>query len=401
VAALKDASAGRRQRSSNRAVFLGAQVALSMVLLAGCGALLSSFRHVRDIDPGFDPDGVVATAVDIRASRSAGDPEFWRRLVDSIRRLPHLESVSLASRLPLELGLVATSLAPEGFVPGDGRGWPSVEFAVVDADYFSTMRIPMLAGRDFDATDTSDAPAAAIVNDVLARQYWGAGTAIGRRLVTRDGGRLRVVGVVRHSKYLSLSESPKPYVYLPLRQGHADAMTIVARASGGESGLLLRAIADTVRRLEPEAPLYEMTTMARRVALSLAPARGGAIAVGAVAVMALLLTAVGLFGIVAQAVSRRTFEIGVRRALGAPDRSVVWLMVRDTMAPVGIGCGVGLASAIAVQPVLGAVLYDVERLDPLVVVMAPAVIGVVCAGAAWLPSRRAALISPAAALRRE
>jgi predicted permease len=385
---------------STRRVFLGAQVVVSMVLLAGCAVFLRSLQHASAIDPGFDPAGVVATAVDTRASSAGTDRTFWTRLVDEIRRLPSVESASLTSRLPLELGIVMTSLAPEGFVPADGAAWPSVEFAVVDTGYFDTMRIPLVDGRDFTPRDADGFPAVAVVNDVLARQFWGDVSAIGRRLVTRDGGRLQVVGVVRHSKYLSIGESPKPYVHFPLRQGHADAMTIVARGSG-DSASLLRAIGSEVRRLDPEAPLYEVTTMSRKVAMSLAPARGGALALGIVAAIAIGLTALGLFGSVAQAVSRRTYEIGVRRALGAPDRSVVWLMVGDTMGPVAIGSALGLAIAIAAQPVLRAVLYDVTLFDPVVVGLAPAVVVLVCATAAWLPSRRATRISATAALRCE
>ncbi len=401
VSALRDAQAHHRRRSWSRALFLTAQVAVSMVLLAGCAALFRSVQHARAIDPGFDPAGVVTTAVDLRASRSAGDPGFWLRLADEIRRLPRVDAASLASRVPLELGVVMTSLAPEGHGPATGADWPSVEFAIVDVGYLATMRIPLIEGREFDAGDRRGSPAVAVINDVLARRFWGHANVVGRGLVTRDGGRLQVVGVVRHSKYLSLGESPKPYLYLPLRQGDATAMTIVARTAAGEPAALLRAIADTVRRLEPDAPLYEATTMSRKVAMSLAPARGGALGLAVVAAMALALTAVGLFGVVAQAVSRRTFEIGVRRALGAADGRVVWLIVRDTMTPVLTGCVLGLLAAVAVQPMLRVVLYDVNRFDPLVVGLAPGVIVTVCSAAAWLPSRRATLISPTAALRRE
>jgi hypothetical protein len=279
-------------------------------------------------------------------------------------------------------------------------GWPSTEFAVVDTGYFDTMRIPLVGGRDFTIGDADGSPAVAVVNDVLAHQFWGDGGAVGRHLVTRDGGRLQVVGVVRHSKYLSVGERPKPYVYFPLRQGGAEAMTIVARGSG-DSGALLRAVGRAVRRLDPEAPLYDVTTMSQKVAMSLAPASGGAVALSIVAAVAVALTALGLFGSVAQGVSRRAYEIGVRRALGAPDASVVWLLVRDTMAPVVFGSLAGLVMSFVAQPVLRAVLYDVKPLDPLVVGLAPAIIVLVCATAAWLPSRRATRISAAAALRCE
>jgi len=293
-----------------------------------------------------------------------------------------------------------TSLAPDGSAPADGSPWPSTEFSVIDTGYFETMRIPVIAGRDFTDRDVAGSPAVIIVNDVLARQFWGAEEAVGRHAITRDGGRLRVVGVARRSKYLSVGERPKPYAYFPLRQGTAQAMTIVARGRG-DPGSLLHAIDETVRRTNPEAPLYDVTTMSARVAMSLAPASAGAVALGIVAAIAVALTALGLFGAVAQGVGRRTYEIGVRRALGAPDASVMWLMVRDTMAPVAIGIAAGLALAMGLQPVLRVVLYDVQRLDALVVAIAPTVIVLVCAVAAWVPSRRATRISAASALRAE
>ncbi len=400
VSGLNPWTASGSRQSRIRRVFLGAQVAVSMVLLAGCALFVRSLQHARAIDLGFDPSGVVATAVDTRVSSARADGAFWTRLLDELRRLSLVESASLTARLPLELGIVMTSLAPDASAPADGSAWPSTEFSVIDTGYFETMRIPIIAGRDFTDRDVAGSPAVIIVNDVLARQFWGSEEAAGRHVITRDGGRLRVVGVARRSKYLSVGERPKPYAYFPLRQGTAQAMTIVARGRG-DPGSLLRAIDETVRRLNPEAPLYDVTTMSARVAMSLAPASAGAVALGVVAAIAVALTALGLFGAVAQGVGGRTYEIGVRRALGAPDASVIWLMVRDTMAPVAIGVAAGLALAMGLQPALRVVLYDVPRLDALVVAIAPTAIVLVCAVAAWVPSRRATRISAASALRSE
>jgi predicted permease len=338
--------------------------------------------------------------VDRRASPETTDAAFWTRLLQDVRLIPGVDSASLTTRLPLELGIVMTSFAPDGFTPSETTGWPSVEFAAVHRGYFETMGIPLLEGRDFADRDVDGGQAVAIVNDVLARRFWPEGSAVGRRAVTRAGARVNIVGVVRASKYLSIGEAPKPYVYFPLTPAATRAATIVARGSGDPSSLL-GAIGGTVRSLDPQAPLYDVTTMSSRVALSLAPASAGAVGLGFVAAIAIALTAVGLFGAVAQGVARRTYEIGVRRALGAPDGSVIWLMMRDALAPVAAGSGVGLAIAVASGPVLRAVLYDVSTLDPFVLGAAPAVALLVCAAAVWLPSRRATRISPAGALRAE
>lgn len=399
VSALKGAGNATRRGSPSRRALLSVQVAVSMTLLAGGSLFLRSFQHAREVDLGFDPAGVVATAVDTGARAYTPDRgrAFWSRLLSEVRRLPRVESASLTTRLPLELGIVMTSLAPEGFVAADANVWPSIEFAIVQPGYFDTMYIPLIKGRDFTDRDTGGV---AIVNDVLARQFWPDMEAIGRHLVTRDGGRLTVIGIARRSKYLAVGEAPKPYVYFAVGQDAPRAMTIVARGAG-DSGALLRAIGDAVRRLDPQAPIYDVTTMSGRVAVSLAPASGGAAALGIVAVVALALTAVGLFGSVAHTVSRRTYEIGVRRALGAPDGSVVWLMTRDAVVPVGIGIAAGVAAAFAAWPALRAILYDVQPFDPLAIGLAPAMLLTVCAAAAWLPAHRATRISAAAALRRE
>jgi putative ABC transport system permease protein len=403
VAVMKDAGRGRRQRRSlTRGLLLTAQVAVSMLLLAGTGLFLRSLQHAREIDLGFDPTGVVTAAVDIRQQHYSPEAStrFWTGLLDDIRRLPQTESASLTARLPLELGIVMLSLGPQGFQPNAGHGWPSVEFSVVEPDYFRTLGMRLLEGRDLTDRDNASAPNVIIVNDVVARQFWPNGRATGRSIVNPDGARYEVVGVVARSKYLSVGEDPKPYVYFPLRQGAARAMTIVARGSGSP-GAFLREIAAAVHHLDGTAPLYDVTTMSERVALSLAPTTGGVTALGLIGLMALALTSLGLFGAVAQSVSQRTYEVGVRRALGAQDAHVVWLVVRGAVGPVLLGLGVGLTATFILAPVLGTLLYNVRMSDPIVFAFGPAVLVAVCALAAWLPAYRAIRISAATALRYE
>lgn len=397
VSALKGGARQPRRLRTPGALLAG-QVAVSMMLFVCFALFARSLQHAGAIDVGFDPSGVVAASIDRRATPAATDAAFWAHLLQDVRLIPGVESRSLTTRLPLELGIVATSLAPEGFTPTAGAGWPSVDFAMVSGGYFETLRIPLVAGRDFSDRDADGDRTVAIVNDVLARRYWPDEEAVGRHAVSRQGERVRIVGVVRASKYLSIGEVPKPYVYFPLPLATTRGATIVARGSG-DATALLRSIGEAVRRLDPQAPLYEQTTMSTRVAISLAPARAGAMTLGFLAAIAIAMTAVGLFGAVAQTVTRRTYEIGVRRALGAPDRSVVWLMMRDMLAPTIVGSVFGLATALAAQPLLRVVLYDVSTIDPLVVGLAPAATVLLCAVAAWLPARRAVRISPAGALR--
>jgi predicted permease len=404
VAALKDGGrqAGGR-RSRRRHVLIAAQVALSMTLLASGGLFLRSLQNVREIDLGFNPDRLVTTSVDLslRGYTPVEGNRFWVRLLDEVRRLPHTEAASLAARLPLDIGMSMQQIAPEGYQARDGRGWPSTEFAIVETEYLHTIGTPLLAGREFTERDTVSALPVIIVNDVLAHQFWPNASAIGRHVVNTSGTRYEVVGLARRSKYFSIGEDPKPYVYFPLRQGAAGAMTIVARAAGGDPAAYLREIGDTIRRLDPIVPLYDVTTMAERVAMSMAPATGGAAALGLVGLVALALTALGLYGVVGQTVAQRTYEIGVRRALGAQDHDVAMLVVAHAMGLVILGMAGGLAAGLGSGRLLQRLLYGVDPADPVVFFGAPIVLIAVCVLAACPPTWRALRINAAAALRHE
>ena len=402
IGALKDGgrhSGGRR--STLRQVLVAAQVALSMALLAGGGLFLRSMQNARHIDLGFNPDGVVATSVDL--SLRGYSPEegnrFWVRLVAEVRRLPRTESASLSARLPLDIGMTMTTIAPEGYHPPEGRGWPATEFATVDTQYLRTLGTALVEGREFTERDSASSPKVIILNDVLARQFWPNDSAIGRHVVNAAGSRFEVVGVARRSKYFSIGEDPKPYVYVPLRQGAAGAMTVVGRASSGDPATYLREIGAAIRHLDPAVPLYDVTTMAERVALAMAPASGGAAALGIVGAVALALTALGLYGVVAQTVAHRTYEIGVRRALGAQDRDVARLVVAQAMGLVSLGLAGGLGAGLGSARLLQRLLYAVDPADPIVFGVAPVVLLAVCALAAWVPTWRAMRIDAAAALR--
>jgi predicted permease len=401
-AALKDGGRpGGGGRSTARRLLVAMQVALSMALLACGGLFLRSLQHARQIDLGFNPDRLVTTSVDVSLhdrSREEGQ-RFWTRLLEDVRQLPRTESASLTTRLPLDLGLVMQAIAPEGFQPPAGRGWPATEVATIETDYLRTVGTPLVEGREFTDRDTASAPLVIVLNDVLARQFWPNASAIGRHVVNASGDRYEVVGVARRSKYFSLGEDPRPYAFFPLRQGGARAMTLVARARRGEPAAFLREIGDAIRRLDPAAPLYDVTTMAERVAMARAPASGGAAALGIVGVVALALTALGLYGVVAQTVEHRTYEIGVRRALGAQDRDVARLVVAGAVGLVMLGMGAGLGAGLVSARLLQRLLYDVDPADPIVFGAAPAVLLAVCLLAACVPTWRATRINAAAALR--
>ncbi len=396
-----DAPAGRRH-SWLRSVLVGAQVAVSAALLLSTGIFLRNLQHAQHTDVGFDPDGVVLTSVDLGLQGYQGEQtrHFWTRLVERLSALPTTRSVSLASTVPFELNITTISLAPEGYQPSEQSGFPVIDSASVASGYFETLRIPLLAGRDFDAADAPSSPRVAIVNDVLAHQFWPRENAVGKHMTVRGGGTLEVVGVARRGKYLTLGEQPKPYVYLPLSQSSGAAMTVLLRGAG-KPETLLRHVRDHVRALDNTVPLYNVTTMSAHVDFALFPARSGAAVLNAIGLVSLALMALGVYGLLAHAVNRRTFEIGVRRALGARNGDIVVLVLRKTMLLVAAGLAIGIIAGAAGSRLLRGLLYGVEVVDPLVFGLAPAVLLVVSLIATWAPTWRALRIEAAKALRYE
>jgi hypothetical protein len=240
----------------------------------------------------------------------------------------------------------------------------------------------------------------AIVNDVLARRLWPGRSALGQRLLSREARPYEVVGVVRRSRHLTLGEEPKPYLYLPLAQNPAATLTVVARGKG-DPATLLRELREAVRALDDTAPLYGLATLSDRIRPAFLPATSGAAALNAVALVALVLTSVGLYGTLAHTVHRRTHEIGVRRALGARSSSIVWLVVRQEVLLVGFGIAGGAALGLLGSRLVSGLLYGVDATDPFAFGLAPGVLVLVSLLASWVPALRATRIEPAVALRHE
>jgi predicted permease len=320
--------------------------------------------------------------------------------VERIAALPGADAVTLADRVPFEVNITVMPVAADRSVPAPGEPWPSVNYAVVDAGYFETLRIPLVEGREFNAGDTDKASPVVIVNDVLARRFWPGTSALGRRLVHRSGATYEIVGVARRLKYLTLGEEPTPYFYVPLAQSGAPSMTLIVRSSGN-AGAFLRELRAAVRAIDDAVPVYNLATMTDRMRLARLPATSGAAVLGVMSLVSLVLTAVGLYGTVAYAVGRRTQEIGVRRALGAQNRSIVWLAVQRVVVFATAGLAIGVVGGLVGSRTLRAILYGVDPADPFVFVVAPVVLTLVCVVAASVPAYRAATIEPVAALRHE
>jgi predicted permease len=396
-----------------RRVLLVSELALSLVLLVGAGLALRSLAGVRHMDLGFDPRGAVVASF---APRLQGyDPSrseaLFQKMLTEIRARPATVAAGLASHLPLSVEVTYERVAGLG----NGRPpaeWPVVDTALVGPGYFAAMGLPILRGRPFDDHDTPGTTRVVLVNERLARLLWPGRDPVGQRLRLADAPDVQeVVGLVPDGRYRTPGETPRPFLFRCFgqtwRDRHAHAgevatgyQTLVVRTRGDPS-VALRAIREVARRLDPGLAFARLTTLAEATRLPLLLPAAAASLFALLAAVGLALAAVGLAGAVAYSAARRTREIGVRVALGARRRDVVWLLVSETAAVVAVGLAVGLALAAASTRGLSWMLYGVPPLDTPTYALAAAFLAAIALVASYLPARRAAGADPQAALRCE
>ena len=403
VPALKDESRIAVQaggRWSPRRILVMAQTALSVVLLIGAGLFLKSLRNAQRIDPGFDANGLLLLSLDTslgRQEESRSSP-FLRQLLERVRSVPGVRLVSASNDVPLGLGGSRRGISIEGYQPQSGEDM-EVHSNVVGPEYFRTMGIPLVRGRDLTEADGPGSPGAAIVNESFARRYWPGRDPLGRRL--RMGSNpLEVVGVASDGKYRTLGEDPTPFFYVPLLQHPRGGITLHVRADGAPEGLAA-AVRREVRALDPTLPVFDVKTMKEHLGLSLLPARLAGSALGAFGLVALLLGAVGIYGVMAYWVSQRTREMGVRIALGANPRDLLSMVIAQGMGLAAVGVAAGLAAALAAGRAVSSHLYGVDGTDLATFVAVPVGLAAVALLAVYVPARRAMKVDPMVALRYE
>jgi predicted permease len=360
------------------------------------------------LDPGFDPRGVELAGVDFSLAgyTEAAGRVFGRDLVARVRQLPGVQSATLSRMLPLgnsRMGLGPVTV-PGGAAPPPGGQWsPQIEWNIVEPGYFATLRTPLLRGRDFDDRDRDGAQDAVIVNETAARTFWPGQEPLGRALMqqtARDRFRtLVVVGVARDARSRSLSDPPAPYLYVPLQQQYSPRMTIVARTIDG------RRIAGELRRLvasmDPNLPIVTSQTLEDYTAIGLVPQRVAASVAGSLGLVGLLLASMGIYGVTAYMVARRTREIGIRVALGAQRGDVVRMVLGQGMRLAAVGVAIGLVLAAAGSRLLATLLFGVPPIDPVTFTGSTLLFVVIGLAACLVPARRAIRINAMEALRYE
>jgi putative ABC transport system permease protein len=392
-------AAGHRFRDA----LVVAEVTLSLVLLVGAGLLLRSAVALQHANLGFRPDHVLTAEFRLPPAKYP-EPRaiaaFFRQTLERLRAVPGIESAALVRAVPFSGNGGSTTYQVEGQPePPKGRE-PMAQLNIVSTGYFRTMGIPQLEGRDFDEHDTPDVPAVAVVNDTMARQVWPGVDPIGRRVRLRDAGWVTVVGVVGDVRHSGPSEPPPPQVYTTHEQDARIFACVVARTAGDPMGMAapMRAALWSV---DKDQPVWKVRAMEDLVTGARGTARAMSLLVGVFAAVALALAAVGIYGVMAYAVSQRTREIGIRMALGAASGRVLRLVVGRALLLTGIAIVIGAAGATALARLLGTLLFGVGPADPFTFATAALALALVGTLAAYLPARRAARIDPVRALAEE
>ncbi|HEX3273958.1 MAG TPA: ABC transporter permease [Gemmatimonadales bacterium] len=403
------AIAGGRGIRRIRSGLVLAEVALAFVLLVGAGLLLRSFDRLTRVEPGFRPDGLVTGRLLLPGRTYAEEPRqaaFLARAEAALAALPGVGSAAVVSDAPLgdSPPYVAVSLqgrpAPAPGVVQD------VELFSATASYFGTLGIPLLEGRLFETTDRAETPLVAVVNRAMVHRYFQDRSPLGQRLTfdepTDTAARwITVVGVVGDIHHAGLSEPPYPQLYLSVAQSPGRWMVLVARSAGRNAEALAPAMRRLVSSLDPNLALSDVSTMEQRIAAVTMWPRLSAVVLGGFAGTALLLAAIGIYGVVSYGVLQRTREVGVRMALGAGARTVLAMVLRQGMVPVAIGLVAGMIGAWAGARLLRRLLFEVGVADPLTFLTVTVFMSTTAALACYVPARRAARSDPVAALRAE
>jgi macrolide transport system ATP-binding/permease protein len=392
---------GGRGRAWVRSGLVLVQVSLSFVLLVGGGLLMRSLLKVRTASPGFNARGVQDTAVDLVSAgyTPARAQTFQDALLERVRSLPGVESAAFAKMTPLSYVSSATApIVVDGYQPPPEES-PTVEYNEVGDNYFVTMGIPLVAGREFNRADDEKTALVAVVNETMAQRYWQGRSPLGQRLQLK-GRWMQVVGIAKDSKYSSVREKPTPFFFVPLRQNSLRGSVLNIRTPLAPQ-TMATAIAREVHALDSNLAPYEVITMQEQLDRSTSAQMVAVTLVGILGALALVLAAIGLYGVMSYAVSQSMRELGLRMVLGADASNLLRLVLSRGLALTGAGVLLGAATALALTRLLGNLLYQVSPRDPVAFGCAFAIMALVSVAACLLPAWRAARTDPMHALRTE
>ncbi|MDP7480162.1 MAG: FtsX-like permease family protein [Vicinamibacterales bacterium] len=405
----RSGTSGRRTQTFRNTLVV-AQVSVAFVLLIGASLLLASFQRILAIDTGFRADHLMTAGVSLPPARYTDPPSrlaFAERALERIRALPGVVDASLTSSIPFGSSFSNTVIRAVGYVPEPGESLIAPSRAVVDADYFDTLGVPLLEGRFFDARDTTDSTPSVIIDERLATKFWPGRSALGQQMhgdveITDDTTFYTVIGVVASHILYGLVDVPEPIGahFFANSQRPLGSPTFAIRTEVDPHGLV-SALRAEVAAIDPELPLFLVQSMEERIAERLTPRRTPMMLALGYAGLALLLSALGIYGVLAYRVTQRTREFGIRIALGSTTRQVFRLVLSEGLTMLGVGLGLGVAGALLLRRFLASQLYGVRATDPLIFVAVIVVLGGVALLACMVPARRATLVDPVSALTYE
>ncbi|HSS76469.1 MAG TPA: ABC transporter permease [Thermoanaerobaculia bacterium] len=406
---LKDGSQGSGEgpdRGRLRSLLVVGEIAMALVLVACAGLLIRSVTRLIAVDPGFEPAGRLTLKVWLPSSRyptGAAQTAFYDRVLAGVQSMPGVAAAGLVSTLPLD-DFDRVSIRPEGIAIPKGQE-PDVDRYIVTPDYLAAMGIPLVAGRGFTAGDRASTSQVALVSETMARQLWPGRNVLGRRLQVPDGTPQppwrTVVGIVKDVKQYALDRTNTPQMYLPQAQFPTNYMTLVVHARGGDPAALAGPVQTAIHTLDPDQAVFDVQPMAEVLLGSIALRRFAMILLGTFAGLALVLAAVGIYGVMAYSVIRRTREVGVRMVLGAQRNDVLLLILGRGLMLAGIGMAIGLVSALGATRLMSALLFQVSPTDPFTFAAITVLLGTVALTACYLPASRVLELDPLTALRCE
>jgi putative ABC transport system permease protein len=386
-----------------------AEVSLALILLVGAGLMMKSLYRLLSVDPGFRPDRVLTMNMSLRTAQYAKDPailNFWQRVLDQVHQLPGVEAAALGTVVPLTGNHSRNDITLEGMALPKPGSFPHPDVHLVSPGYARTLGVPLQRGREFTDADTENAPPVAMINAALARQFFARQDPVGKRFMfghpstERAPKWITIVGVAGDTKLYGLANPARLEVYLPFRQGASSEMTLIVK-SGIEPAALTSAIRYAIASIDKDQPISDVATMHQLVSNSVSTRRITLILLGVFGALALVLGAIGVYGVLAYSVAQRTHEIGIRMALGARGGDVLRMILAQGARIAGAGVVIGILASFGLTRLMTNLLFSVSPADPATFAAVAIVLVLVALLASYIPARRTLRVDPMIALRHE